>query len=297
MSATAASHEILVISSFVVRGSVGARAGFILERLGHRVWTMPTIILPWHPGHGRGHRIVPAEADFAAMLADLARAPWLSKVGAVVSGYLGAASQAGPIADLVRAVKAANPDAIYLCDPVLGDIGSLYVPEDVAKAQRDILMPLADLMTPNAFEVGWLTGGKPETMADLVAAARTLGPRRVVVTSAPAMMRGKIATALVSRTDVIVAENRLVGEAHSGTGDLFAAQFLSALLTGRGDEEALRRAVAGTFEVVARSVRAGAEELDFTAHQDSIAHPMAEVDIRRWATPQKPARRPADTAS
>lgn len=282
------SAEILVVSSFVVRGSVGARAAFVLERLGHRVWTMPTILLPWHPGHGPGRRIVPPADDFSAMLSDLARAPWLHRVGAVVSGYLGHESQAAPIAALVGAVKAANPDALYLCDPVLGDGGSLYVPEPIAAAQRDILVPLADLMTPNVFELSWLTGRPAGSTADIVTAARALGPARVVVTSAPAMMRDKIATVLVSADDVLVAENRLVAGAHSGTGDLFAAQLLSALLSGSSDEAALRRAVAGTLEVVARSVRDGLEEIDFVTHQDRVAHPMADVDLRRWAVPRKP---------
>ena len=71
---------VLVISSHVVRGSVGARAAFALERLGHRTWTLPTVVLPWHPGHGRAHRMVPAEGDFAALCDDLARAPWLPEI-------------------------------------------------------------------------------------------------------------------------------------------------------------------------------------------------------------------------
>ncbi len=75
----------MVVSSHVVRGSVGGRAGFVLERLGHRVWTLPTVQLPWHPGHGKGHRIIPTEADFAAMVDDLCRAPWLGKVGAIMT--------------------------------------------------------------------------------------------------------------------------------------------------------------------------------------------------------------------
>mgnify|MGYP003385042447 CR=1 FL=1 len=53
-----------------------------------------------------------------------------------MTGYLGSSSQAAPIAALVRALKALNPDAIYLCDPVIGDASGLYVPETTAAAIR-----------------------------------------------------------------------------------------------------------------------------------------------------------------
>lgn len=276
-------QAVLVISSHVVRGSVGARAAFALERLGHRVWTLPTVILPWHPGHGRAHRMVPSDADFAALCADLARAPWLGEVGAVMTGYLGAAGQAGPIADLIRAVKTANPAAITLVDPVMGDEEGLYVAPQIVEAQR-ALLTLADVATPNRFELAILTGRSTDAMPDLTEAARQLGPKRVVVTSAPAMMRGKIGTAVVTATDTVIAENARVPDAPNGTGDLFAALFLSRLLKGFTDASALEGATAGTFELVARSVRDGAAELELTAHQDALVRPVAMVDIRAVAT-------------
>ncbi len=122
-------RAVIVVSSHVVRGSVGNRAAvFALEALGFPVWAVPTVTLPWHPGHGPATRIVPPIEDFAALMADLARAPWLGEVGAVLSGYLGNAAQAEAVADLVAAVKAVNPSAIYLCDPVMGDRGGSMYP-------------------------------------------------------------------------------------------------------------------------------------------------------------------------
>ncbi|MBS1181536.1 MAG: pdxK [Proteobacteria bacterium] len=286
---------VIVLSSFVARGSVGARAAFALERLGHRVWTLPTVILPWHPGHGRAHRMPLPEADFAALCADLARAPWLSEVGGIITGYLGSAGQADAAAALVTAVRAANPDALHLADPVIGDTaggkGSLYVPEPVAIAQRDRLVAIADIATPNRFELGWLTGRPVETLTDIAAAARALGPKRVVVTSAPALMAGKIAAALVTATETIVAENQLIEGAPNGTGDLFAALFLSRLIGGASDEAALAAASASTFEVIVRSVKAGSRELELVEEQEALVRPMAMVDIRRLATPRRPAAR------
>ena len=55
---TAAPRAVIVVSSHVARGSVGNRAAvFALETLGHPVWAVPTVMLPWHPGHGRATRI------------------------------------------------------------------------------------------------------------------------------------------------------------------------------------------------------------------------------------------------
>jgi pyridoxine kinase len=272
---------VLVISSFVVRGGVGLRAAFALERLGHRVWSVPTVILPHHPGHGRGTRIV--TADFAALLADLEKARWLPEIGAVISGYLGEAAQAGPIASLVGAVKAANPDAFYVCDPVCGDGGGLYVPEATAAAIRDTLIPIADVATPNCTELAFLTGRTVDEPAAMVAAARALGPATVLVTSAPALMRNSVATALVTADSAFVAEHPVIAGSPNGPGDLFAALYTARRLEGLAPEATLSGAAAGTFEMLARSVRAGADELLLAAEQDVLVRPAATVAVRRLA--------------
>ena len=122
-------RAVIVVSSHVARGSVGNRAAvFALETLGFPVWAVPTVVLPWHPGHGRATRIVPPPGEFAALMKDLERAPWLGEVAAILSGYLGDASQAAAVASLVDAVRAKNGRAVYVCDPVIGDLGGLYVP-------------------------------------------------------------------------------------------------------------------------------------------------------------------------
>lgn len=271
---------VLVISSFVVRGAVGARAAFALERRGHRVWTLPTVILPWHPGHGRSHRLALADGDFAALAADLAGAPWLGEIGAVITGYLGSPAQARIAVDLIAAVKAANPRALHVADPVIGDDGGLYVEAAIAQAQRDHLLASADVATPNRFELGWLTGRPVDGLAAIAEAARALGPARVAVTSAPAMMRGKIAALLISPQAAVIAENPLLAGAPNGSGDLFSALLTSHLLQGADEEAALAAAAASTFEVIARSVRAGGDELDLAGAQTALVQPSAPVDIR-----------------
>ena len=109
-------RAVIVVSSHVARGSVGNRAAvFALETLGFPVWAVPTVILPWHTGHGPSTRIVPDRAQFSAFMSDIAQSAWLGEVGAVLSGYLGNAEQAADVASIVRSVKTQNPNALYVC--------------------------------------------------------------------------------------------------------------------------------------------------------------------------------------
>ncbi len=278
---------LLVITSQVVRGGISGRGlVFALERLGHAVWFLPTILLPWHPGQGAGTRIIADPKAFESLASDLAASPKLSEIGGVLTGYLGHPEQAGPIRDLVKAVKEHNPDAPYICDPVMGDRlngdeGRLYIPEETAKAIRDELVPLADIVTPNCFELGWLTGREVTSELQALSAARHLGAERVLVTSAPALRRNAIANLLAGPRGAVAAEHALVAGAPHGTGDLMAGLFLSRHLDGYADEEALVRATGSTFELLARSVKKGADELLFADEQQSLARPMALVSSRR----------------
>lgn len=273
---------VIVISSHVVRGSVGNRAAvFALETLGFPVWAVPTVVLPWHPGHSRATRIVPSPAEFSALIDDLCGAPWLGEVGAVLSGYLGDVGQAAEVARLVGAVRAANPAAVYLCDPVIGDAGGLYVPEAVASAIRDQLIPIADIATPNMYELGWLSGAPVADQQSMMAAAETLGPARVLVTSAIAMMAGSTGNLLVSGHQARMAEHRMIPNAPNGLGDLVSATFLARLLEGMPEEKALQMATGAVFEILARTARRGADELTLETDAQSLRTPMAMVNMRR----------------
>ncbi|MFC3724086.1 pyridoxal kinase PdxY [Neoaquamicrobium sediminum] len=277
---------VIVVSSHVARGAVGNRAAvFALQQLGFPVWAVPTVVLPWHPGHGAATRIVPDPDQFAALVRDLESSPWIGEVGAVLSGYLGDADQAVAVASLVSAVKARNPEALYLCDPVMGDAGGLYVPEATAAAMRDLLMPLADIATPNRFELEWLAG---ETLGDNRAigqAALRMGPSRMLVTSAHALMAGSIGNLLVTPREMVLAEHRSVPKPPNGTGDLAAALFLARLMEGRSAEKALQITAASVFEVVARAVKRQADELMLETDAQSLVHPMAMVQMRRLVHP------------
>lgn len=287
----AAKPAVVVVSSLVARGGVGLRAtAFSLERLGFPVWQVPTIFLPWHTGHSPSTKIVPSDALFTAAIEDLAGSAHLAEVGAVVSGYIGDAAQAAAIEMLVTAVKRTNPSALYVCDPVIGDAEGLYVAEATATTIRDRLLPLADAATPNRYELAWLTGRETDTPAKALAAARALGPARVVVTSAPALMRGQIAMILAAPDGAFVAEHPLVDGPSSGPGDLVSGLFTAGLLSGGGSEQLLKRTAAGTFEVIAVSAKAAADEMLLVAAQDRFVHPMAHISVRRMVEAGAAAR-------
>jgi len=279
-------RAVIVISSHVARGSVGNRAAvFALETLGFPVWAVPTVILPWHPGHGRATRIVPDPADFAALMRDLAGARWLGEVTGVLSGYLGDASQAEAVANLVGAVRSKNPKALYVCDPVMGDLGGLYVKQEVAEAIRDRLMPIADVATPNRYELAWMTGAKLDDMRATMAAAIDAAPQTMLVTSAPAMMAGSTGNLLVTPTEAFLAEHRIIANPPNGLGDLTGAVYLARILSGNTPEKALQSTTAAVYEILARTAKRGGDELQLETDAQSLSHPMSMVQMRRLSRP------------
>lgn len=285
-------QAVLVISSHVVRGSVGNRAiVFALETLGHPVWALPTVILPWHPGHGPATRATLPADEFSAIVDDLCRAPWLSEVSAVLSGYLGNADQARDVARLVAAVREKNAEALYVCDPVIGDKSGLYVPEETARAVRDELLPIASVATPNRYELEWIAGTGFSDNAAIVDAAQALTPERVLVTTAFAMMANSTGNLLVTGNDALLAEHQAIPDPPNGPGDLLSALFLSHLLNGSGnDEQALQKATASVFEMLARTAKHGADELTLEREAASLVRPFAPVQMRRLARPAKPQK-------
>jgi pyridoxine kinase len=286
LAGTDTPKAVIVVSSHVARGSVGNRGVvFALETLGHPVWAVPTVILPWHPGHGRATRIVPEPAQFAGLMRDLEKARWLGEVGAVLSGYLGDPGQAEAIASLVKAARAKNPRALYVCDPVMGDSGGLYVSQDTAAAIRDILIPVADIATPNRFELEWISGAKLDDLRSVMAAALDAGPRSMLVTSAPAMLAGSIGNLLLTPSDALLVEHRLIDKPPNGLGDLIAAVYLARLLAGQPIAKALQSATASVFEILARTAKRGGDELQIETDAQSLAHPMAMVQLRHLPHP------------
>lgn len=293
MTASAPPSAVLVVSSLVARGAIGARgAVFALERLGLATWLVPTVWMPWHPGHGRSTRIATDPEALAAALAEIAESPTAAEIGTVVTGYFTDPAQIEATARLVERLRLVTPGLRLVVDPVIGDGHALYVPQAVAEALRDRLLPLADVATPNVFEAGWLSSLPVGSTAEAITAARALPVLTVVVTSAPAMMTRAIATLLVTADAATQFEHPKIDTAAHGTGDLLTALLAGRLALGQQLEPAVTRAVTSVFEVVARSARAGADELLLAAEQDVLLHPMAQVSVRRIGEARAAIRRP-----
>ena len=284
-------RAVVAISSHVARGAVGNRAMvFGLERLGFTVWSVPTVILPHHPGHGRAERIVPDPDRFAALLEALVEDGRATEVAGIISGYLGSAAQVEAVARFVEAVQ---PNCLYLCDPVIGDAGALYVDVPMAELVRDRLLPLADAATPNAFECAWLAGNGNGADPDLALCATILPPAVVLVTSAPALLRGHIGNLLLQEGGSWLLEHPALPNAAKGTGDLLSALLLAHRLKGRAWPEASRLALSSVFEIASATAEAGADELLLAQYQDALIAPGSPVGLRRVGGHDASLHRPA----
>ena len=222
--------SVIVISSHVARGSVGNRAAvFALEAHGFPVWAVPTVILPWHPGHGPATRLEHDAGAFCQFFGtDIANAPWIDEVSAILTGYMANARQIMQVAELVKTLKSNRPDLTYLCDPVIGDKGGLYVADDTAEAMKSHLVPLADIVTPNRFELEWLASGKMDnkTVSSSDLANKLLPPTKLITSYTNG--DGLTGNLLVSEEGCYRVSHSTFESPPNGPGDLTASVFLGA---------------------------------------------------------------------
>jgi pyridoxine kinase len=197
----------------------------------------------------------------------------------ILSGYLGSVDIGAVVADFVARAKARNPALRYACDPVLGDRDTgLFVATSIPPLVRDRLCPLADIITPNHFEFEWLCGAKVATTGQMIEAARALmahGPSTVVVTSAElaGTPNGEIETLAVERSQAWRVRTPKLPISPNGTGDLFAALFVSALVCGSDTPEALAHAASAIFAVLERTAAQGTEEMRIIESAELLIHP------------------------
>jgi pyridoxine kinase len=278
--------NVLSIQSGVVYGHVGnAAAQFCLQRLGHATWRIDTVRFSNHPGHGGFAGEVAAASEIDGLVAALDTRGWLASCAALLSGYLGAADQGPAVLGAARRVKAANPGAMWLLDPVIGDHGRVFVKPGIPEFMRDAALPLADIVTPNVFELAWLTGTQVDDVAGAIAGARLLrarGPGVVVVTGIPDTA-GRIATLCIHDGGVDLVTTPRVDVAVNGTGDSFAALFLARLLTTRDIAGSLAHAASAVHALLVRTAAAGARELLLVDAQDLLAAPAPAFVARRVA--------------
>jgi pyridoxine kinase len=274
--------NVISIQSQVAFGHVGNSAAvFPMQMHGIDVVAVPTTLLSNRPGYPtiRG-RVLDAQ-----LVADLLQG--IEERGAgdaasmIVSGYLGSAEIAAVVADFVARAKARNPALRYACDPVLGDRDrGLFVRTDIPPLVRDHLVPLADIITPNHFEFEWLSGGTATTIDQVTAQARALPPSTVVVTSAELAdtLQGEIETLAVEKSRTWRVRTPKLPISPNGTGDLFAALFVSSRVQGAETPDALSHAASAVFAVLERTAARGTEEMRIVESGELLAHPKRRFE-------------------
>ncbi len=267
-------EAILSIQSEVAYGHVGnAAAVFPLQRLGFEVWPVNTVQLGHHPGYGRfrGHRVEPARVS-AILDAVLDQAPLDGCVGMIV-GYLGDGGVGDLALGALDRLRAASPGLIFLLDPVIGDDGAgVFVRPDVPSMIEERLLPRADIVTPNRFELARLSGLEVGNVDQACRAAERLlaaGPRLVVATGLPCPDDpNAIAMLALSKEQRLLIRTPRLARAFNGTGDAFAALMLGHHRLAPDLKTGFERAAAAIFSLVELTERRGEDELCLIAAQD-----------------------------
>ncbi|HYD32695.1 MAG TPA: pyridoxal kinase PdxY [Azospirillaceae bacterium] len=281
---------ILSIQSHVAYGYVGNRAAvFPLQRLGHDVMAVNTVQFSNHTGYGAWTGQVLGAEHIADIIDGIDERGGLAACDAVLSGYMGDAALGQVIVETVARVRDINPDAVYLCDPVMGDVGrGFFVRPGIPDFMRAHAVPKADIITPNQFELEYLTGhtvGNLDDALDASAVARRLGPAVVLLTS---LTRGSAdADTIEMLVDTaegawLVATPRLAIEPPpNGAGDAVAALFLAKFLETRDPAASLAHAAAAIFAVFDATRRAGTRELQLIKAQDELVNPGRTFQVER----------------
>jgi pyridoxine kinase len=273
---------VISIQSQVVHGHVGNSAAvFPLQACGIEVAAVPTALLSNHPHYSSMRGGVFDAKLVRDLLVGVEERGLVDVCKVLISGYLGSPEIAAAVIDFVRRAKARNPNLLYLCDPVMGDDDlGFYVDEDMRTLFCEGLVPLADIVTPNQFELEHLVGRTLATVEGIVAAARGLGPSTVAVTGAQVQdASSKIVQTLAiePRAAWMVSTPKLSCRP-SGTGDLFTVLFAAAMVEGHTTGAALGRAVSGVYGVLEETERRRSYEMDLIASVERMLrpHPLFE---------------------
>lgn len=280
------SMNILSIQSHVTFGHVGNSAAvFPLQRAGHEVWPIHTVNFSNHTGYGDwGGPLIPA-TEVTSIVDGIERRGAFEKIDAILSGYQGGPDIAGAIIDAVRRVKAVNPNALYACDPVMGNAKSgCFVAPEIPPLLRDKVVPVADIITPNQFELGYLTGrevGTLEQTLDAVKAAQEIGPRVVLVTSVarPETPEDSIEMLAVDGDRAFHVVTPRLPFKRNGSGDVTAALFTGAYAETRDARVALAKTASAVWDLLNVTYEADATELELIAAQDFFANPRLQFEV------------------
>lgn len=280
--------KILSIQSAVAYGHVGNSAAvFPLQRIGVEVLPVYTVNFSNHTGYGAWRGPLIAPEDVREVITGIEERGALGQIDAVLSGYQGGEGIGDVIIDAVARVKAANPDAVYACDPVMGNAKSgCFVAPAIPDLLRDRVVPVADIITPNQFELGFLTGTSPDTLEstlESVDAARAMGPDTVLVTSVerPDAEPDTIEMLAVDGSGGWIVQTPRLPMKANGSGDVTAALFTAHYLRDGSAESALRKTVSSVYDLLNRTLESGERELQLVESQEFYAHPREQFAVRQ----------------
>ncbi|QGU05193.1 pyridoxal kinase PdxY [Corynebacterium comes] len=280
--------NILSIQSSVAYGHVGNSAAvFPLQRLGHEVWPVYTVNYSNHTGYGAWRGPMIPASDVAEVIKGIEERGVLSRVDAVLSGYQGGSDIADVIIDAVARVKAANPAALYSCDPVMGNAKSgCFVSDTIPPLLRDRVVPVADIITPNQFELSFLTGHEASDLASTlgaVDAARDMGPSTVLVTSLerPEREEGTIEMLAVNDSGAWLVKTPYLPFKRNGSGDVTAALFTGHYVSTGDAADALARTASSVFDLLTTTYEADSRELLLVESQEAYANPRMQFTVEQ----------------
>ncbi|MCI0155716.1 pyridoxal kinase PdxY [Leifsonia shinshuensis] len=278
--------KILSIQSAVAYGHVGNSAAvFPLQRIGVEVLPVYTVNFSNHTGYGAWRGPLIAPDDVRAVITGIEERGVLGQIDAVLSGYQGSEGIGDVIVDAVARVKAANPNAVYACDPVMGNAKSgCFVAPAIPDLLRDRVVPVADIITPNQFELGYLTGTEPADLESTLAsvdAARAMGPRTVLVTSVerPDRPDDTIEMLAVDDAGAWIVQTPLLPLKANGSGDVTAALFTAHYGASGSAASALSKTVSSVYDLLDRTLQSGDRELQLVESQEFYANPREQFAV------------------
>lgn len=272
--------KVLSIQSSVAYGHVGNSAAvFPLQRIGVEVMPVFTVHFSNHTGYGQWRGPLLSGDDIRDVVKGIDERGALADVDFVLSGYQGGLDIGEAILDAVALVKAQNPQAIYACDPVMGNAKSgCFVKPEIPELLREKIVPHADLISPNQFELGYLTRTEPKTIEETLESAdlaRGMGPSTVLVTSVerPDRPEGTIEMIVVAPEGAWIVQTPYLPMKVNGSGDVACALFTAHYRHSQDAAEALSLTASSLFELLQNTLDSGQRELRLVESQEAFVNP------------------------
>lgn len=283
--------NIISIQSHVAFGHAGnSSAVFPLQRMGFEVWPIHTVQFSNHTQYAEGWTGQAFSAEHISQLIDgIAAIDQLKNADALISGYQGSAEQCSATYDAVTRLKQANPQALYICDPVMGDPQKgCIVADGVAEALCQKLLPMADVIVPNQFELSQFVGMDINTLDEAIEAieacqrALAKGPKLVLVKHLHCLSEQQFSMMLASQNGCFLVQRPHLdfAKAPVGVGDLITATFSGALLQGLDPVAAFEHCHNAVYGVLLETQQSQQWELQTIAAQQQFVSPSSSYQAQ-----------------